>query len=314
LIEHELRHCERIRLTTAGRASRRREILEQSLRPDLELDPIVDVVGYDLAPGLPAAVQMPYRLRGPTGSRLSLADWASDPSTDRILIRGAVGAGKSSLLRAYHRDRCREALADPARPIPLETGAATDPASITARQFPLGSLARERASPASAPPSMTSRGSRCGRSRRWVGSARSRRVTDVSLSASMHGPTSWSSAMWSFATAPTRPWSETSPIPPSSTPERLRQVARSTTPRSRRRWPSPPPHRLPRRCPSSSRQPTGRARPVPTPPRASLARAEVLERRIQTVPFVGAISDVFTCWFELLPAGHSEACRAADPN
>jgi hypothetical protein len=119
LLEHELRHCERIRPTAAGRASRRREILEQSLQPDLELDPIVDVVGYDLAPGLPAAVQMPYRLRGPTGSRLSLADWASDPSTDRILIRGTVGAGKSSLLRAYHRDRCREALADPTRPIPL---------------------------------------------------------------------------------------------------------------------------------------------------------------------------------------------------
>jgi hypothetical protein len=62
---------------------------------------------------------MPYRLRGPAGTRLSLADWASEPSTERILIRGAVGAGKSSLLRAYHRDRCREALEDPACPIPL---------------------------------------------------------------------------------------------------------------------------------------------------------------------------------------------------
>jgi len=116
-VEHS--HYERIRPTDDERTSRRKEILEQSVRPDLEPDPILDVAGYDLAPGLPAVVQMPYRLRGPAGSRLSLADWASDPSTDRILIQGVVGAGKSSLLRAYFRDRCREALVDHTRPIPL---------------------------------------------------------------------------------------------------------------------------------------------------------------------------------------------------
>lgn len=77
------------------------------------------MLGYELPPGILSAVQIPCALRGPGGGRLSLSDWASDSSVDRILVRGVVGAGKSSLLRDYHRDQCRRALADAELPIPL---------------------------------------------------------------------------------------------------------------------------------------------------------------------------------------------------